>query len=58
MNNSNKEAILSSLWQIDKQLATTAFKVKDTSELKKQGEKLASLEEELINIIQEIEETL
>ena len=55
MNNKNKEAILSELWQIEKQLVRIAVRAQEENGLETQGKQLAKLDEKLINIIQEIE---
>lgn len=52
----NKEAILATLWQIEKQLVGVALRAKEEKSIELQGKKLAKLDERLINIIQEIEE--
>lgn len=52
----NKEAILATLWQIEKQLVGVALRAKEENGIEAQGKKLAKLDEKLINIIQEIEE--
>ena len=52
----NKEAILSELWQIEKQLVGVALRAQEENGIEEQGKKLAKLDEKLINIIQEIEE--
>lgn len=52
----NKEAILSELWQIEKQLVGVALRAQEENGIEAQGKKLAKLDEKLINIIQEIEE--
>lgn len=52
----NKEAILATLWQIEKQLVGVALRAQKESGIEAQGKKLAKLDEKLINIIQEIEE--
>ena len=52
----NKEAILATLWQIEKQLVGVALRAQEENGIEAQGKKLAKLDEKLINIIQEIEE--
>ena len=56
MNNKNKEAILSELWQIEKQLVRIAVRAQEENGLETQGKALSKLDERLINIISEIEE--
>ena len=52
----NKENILATLWQIEKQLVGVALRAQEEKSIELQGKKLAKLDEKLINIIQEIEE--
>ena len=52
----NKEAILSELWQIEKQLVGVALRAQEEKSIELQGKNLAKLDEKIINIIQEIEE--
>ena len=56
MNNKNKEAILSELWQIEKQLVRIAVRAQEENGLETQGKALSKLDGRLINIISEIEE--
>ena len=52
----NKEEILATLWQIEKQLVAVALRAQEENGIEAQGKKLAKLDEKLINIIQKIEE--
>lgn len=52
----NKENILATLWQIEKQLVGVALRAQEEKSIELQGKKLAKLDEKIINIIQEIEE--
>lgn len=54
----NKEEILATLWQIEKQLVAVALKAQKEESIEAQGKKLAKLDERLINIIAEIEELI
>ena len=53
-----KEEIINTLWQIEKQLVKAAVKAKEEPGLEAPGEKLAKLDEQLIYIIQDIEELI
>ncbi len=54
----NKEEILATLWQIEKQLVKAAVKTKEEPGLEAPGKKLCKLDEQLIYIIQDIEELI